>query len=89
MSHPLTDEEGTAVGFPLAGMKVTRHGDELHVADGRSSMVMLRRDTRIAPLPVKFLVFDANGEPVLPTKGKHFVISVATADPNHILAEMA
>lgn len=88
MSHPLTGTRGYPIGKPWAAVKAERRGDEFHLVSGEG-LVILKVDALVAPLPTEFIVFDPDGQPVLPTRGRRFVISTETIDPFHLIAEVS
>jgi hypothetical protein len=87
MSHPLAGTPGRPIGKRWAAMQASRHGDEFHLLR-EHGLLILKEDALVAPLPDRYVVFDQAGEPVLPSPGKRFFITMESIDPFHAIAEL-
>jgi hypothetical protein len=87
MSHPLAGEKGRALGKRWAATKAElKNRDELHLVEG--GFLILKADAFVTELPTKFVVFDQDGAPVLPSPGKRFFITTESINPFHAITEL-
>lgn len=82
--HPLQSPASMEIGKPYAAVRAERVGKLLMVIPG--TVEILRADTKIAQVPDKLSIVDANKNPIMPSG--RFYMTTETIDPYHMVLDL-